>query len=97
MPRHSDKPIPLSWGDFDQDGKLEFVQFHQTWLDAEGTSSELSFNVFELGSADLAIRNEVFIGGRVVTKSLKEIENVSVNGENTSVNGVWDLVAPKKH
>ena len=26
LPRHSDKPIPLSWGDFDQDGKLEFVQ-----------------------------------------------------------------------
>jgi hypothetical protein len=95
IPRHSDEPIPLSWGDFDQDGKLEFVQFHQTWLDAEGTSSELSFNVFELGSADLGVRNEVFIGGRVVTKSLKEIENVSVNGENTSVNGVWDLVAQK--
>ena len=95
LPRHSDKPIPLSWGDFDQDGKLEFVQFHQTWLDAEGTSSELSFNVFELGSADLEIRNEVFIGGRVVTKSLKEIANVSVNGGNTSSNGVWDLSVQK--
>ena len=95
LPRHSDKPIPLSWGDFDQDGKLEFVQFHQTWLDAEGTSSELSFNVFELGSADLEIRNEVFIGGRVVTKSLKEIANVSVNGGNTSANGVWDLSVQK--
>ena len=91
LPLHNDKPIPLSWGDFDQDGKLEFVQFYQTWLDAEGTSSELSFNVFELGSADLEIRNEVFIGGRVVTKSLKGIENVSVNGKKTSANGVWDL------
>ena len=95
LPRHSDKPIPLSWGDFDQDGKLEFVHFYSTWLDAEGTSSELSFNVFELGSADLENRNEIFIGGRVFTKSLKVIENVSVNGDKTSANGVWELAVQK--
>ena len=94
LPLHNDKPIPLSWGDFDQDGKLEFVQFSQR-TDSEGTSSELSFNVFELGSADLEIRNEVFIGGRVVTKSLKGIENVSVGGDKTSANGVWDLPVQK--
>ncbi|MDC0013197.1 FG-GAP-like repeat-containing protein [Octadecabacter sp.] len=97
LPRHSDKPIPLSWGDFDQDGKLEFVQFHQTWLDAEGTSSELSFNVYELGSADLGIRNEVSIGGRIATTNLNAIPNVSVNGVNTSVNGVWNLIALKSN
>jgi hypothetical protein len=94
LPLHNDKPIPLSWGDFDQDGKLEFVQFSQR-TDSEGTSSELSFNVFELGSADFEIRNEVFIGGRVVTKSLKGIENVSVGGDKTSANGVWDLPVQK--
>lgn len=94
LPLHNEKPIPLSWGDFDQDGKLEFVQFSQR-TDSEGTSSELSFNVFELGSADLEIRNEVFIGGRVVTKSLKGIENVSVGGDKTSANGVWDLPVQK--
>ena len=94
LPLHNDKPIPLSWGDFDQDGKLEFVQFSQR-TDSEGSSSELSFNVFELGSADLEIRNEVFIGGRVVTKSLKGIENVSVGGDKTSANGVWDLPVQK--
>jgi len=97
LPRHSDKPIPLSWGDFDQDGKLEFVQFHQTWLDAEGISSELSFNVYELGSADLGIRNEVFIGGRIATTNLNAIPNVSVNGVDTSVNGVWNLIALKSN
>ena len=95
LPIHIDKPIPLSWGDFDQDGQLEFVQLSQRWLDSDGTSSEISFNVFELGSADLGIRNELFVGGRVVTKSLKEIEDVSINGQKTSANGVWDLSVQK--
>ena len=95
LPLHIDKPIPLSWGDFDQDGKLEFVQFEQGGIDESGTFRELSFNVFELGSADLGIRNEVFIGGRVVTKNLKEIEDVIINGQKTSANGVWDLSAQK--
>ena len=95
LPLHIDKPIPFSWGDFDQDGKLEFVQFEQGGIDESGTFRELSFNVFELGSADLGIRNEVFIGGRVVTKNLKEIEDVIINGQKTSANGVWDLSAQK--
>jgi hypothetical protein len=95
LPIHIDKPIPLSWGDFDQDGKLEFVQFNTTWLDSDGTSSELSFDVFELGSEDLGIRNEVFIGGRIVTKSHKAIESASLNWAKTSANGVWDLSAQK--
>jgi hypothetical protein len=39
---------PISWSDFDGDGKLEFVTFHSTWNDAAGTSSTNSFKVFEL-------------------------------------------------
>ena len=51
--------------------------------------------MFELGSADLENRNEIFIGGRVFTKSLEVIENVSVNGDKTSANGVWELAVQK--
>ena len=40
-------------------------------------------------------RLKVFIGGRIVTKNLKEIENVSINGEITSAHGIWDLSAQK--
>lgn len=42
---------PLSWGDFDGDGKLEYVDFGSTWRDAAGSSSLNSFSVFELSSA----------------------------------------------
>ena len=95
LPLHIDKPIPLSWGDFDQDGKLEFVQFFSGGLDEAGTSRDLGFNVFELGSSDLAVRNEVFIGGRVVTKNNEAIAEVNVSGVKTSENGVWDLAVEK--
>ncbi|HEU4850817.1 MAG TPA: DUF4214 domain-containing protein [Telluria sp.] len=42
---------PVSWGDFDGDGKLEFLSFHSTWEDAAGTASMNSFKVFEVPEA----------------------------------------------
>jgi hypothetical protein len=39
---------PVTWGDFDADGKIEVVAFHSTWNDAQGTSSTNSFSVYEM-------------------------------------------------
>ena len=43
--------MPISWGDFDGDGKLEFVGFHSTHESAAGTSSINTFRVFEFAEA----------------------------------------------
>ncbi|TFW04998.1 DUF4214 domain-containing protein, partial [Oxalobacteraceae bacterium OM1] len=42
---------PVSWGDFDGDGKLEYVTFSSSWEDAAGTASTNRFAVFEFASA----------------------------------------------
>lgn len=39
---------PVSWGDFDGDGKLEFVNFSSSWENAAGTSSINRFSVYEM-------------------------------------------------
>jgi len=38
---------PLVWGDFDKNGRLEFVTFETSWFDSTGTSSINLFNVYE--------------------------------------------------
>lgn len=42
--------LPISWGDFDGDGKLEYLNFHSTWTDAAGSASLNSFAVYELAA-----------------------------------------------
>ena len=41
------KGQPIAWGDYDQDGNLEFVTWHTTWNDSSGTSSTNSFYLYE--------------------------------------------------
>ena len=38
---------PIAWGDYDKDGKIEFVTWHSTWNDNLGTSSTNSFYLYE--------------------------------------------------
>ena len=38
---------PIAWGDFDQDGMLEFVSWQSGWNDSQGTSSTNSFYLYE--------------------------------------------------
>ena len=42
--------LPLQWGDFDGDGKIEYVAFATGWNDAAGTSSTQRFSVVELAA-----------------------------------------------
>jgi hypothetical protein len=95
LPIHTDKPVPLSWSDFDGDGKLEFVQFNSTWIDSSKTSSKLSFNVYELGTDDLSIQNKVFVGGQITSRDGISIPSVHINSVETTENGTWDLQIEK--
>lgn len=38
---------PISWSDFDGDGRIEIVNFSSGWNDAAGTSSTNTFSVYE--------------------------------------------------
>jgi hypothetical protein len=42
---------PVAWGDFDGDGKFEYLNFASTWTDGAGTAALNSFSVYELASA----------------------------------------------
>lgn len=42
---------PIAWGDYDNDGKIEFVTWHTTWNDSAGTSSTNSFYLYEYDGA----------------------------------------------
>jgi hypothetical protein len=95
LPIHTDKPVPLSWSDFDGDGKLEFVQFNSTWIDSSKTSSKLSFNVYELGTDDLSIQNKVFVGGQITSRDGISIPSVHINSVETTESGTWDLQIEK--
>lgn len=43
---------PVSWGDFDGDGRVEVVTFRSSWNDSQGTSSTNTFSVYELAQAN---------------------------------------------
>jgi len=42
---------PVSWGDFDGDGKLEYLAFNSFWEDSTGSASVNAFQVYELSAA----------------------------------------------
>ncbi len=41
---------PVSWGDFDSDGKFEYLAFNSFWEDSSGSASVNAFQVYELGA-----------------------------------------------
>lgn len=90
VPKISVSPQPLSWADFDGDGRLEFVSFDNRWQDGSGKASEHSFNIFELGSSDLSIMSKSFVGGQMLSKSGVPLSGIEVNGVVTSNYGVWE-------
>ncbi|GIS03668.1 MAG: hypothetical protein CM15mP106_1150 [Candidatus Neomarinimicrobiota bacterium] len=49
IPSSSDTPQPLTWSDFDGDGKLEYVSFRVIGLTLIKTENEYWFEVYELG------------------------------------------------
>jgi len=38
---------PIAWGDYDENGTIDFVTWHSTWNDSTGTSSTNSFYLYE--------------------------------------------------
>ena len=95
IPSSSDTPYPLSWSDFDGDGKLEYVTFRSNWANTEQTEMNNWFEVYELGSSNLNLVNQYYVGGQILSRSDKTMESVVVNGKSTTSNGTWEVIVSK--
>lgn len=54
---------PVSWGDFDGDGRIEAVTWHSSWADAQGTGSVNTFSDYELKTPDPSLAHAFDING----------------------------------
>jgi hypothetical protein len=63
----SDGPRPISWGDFDGDGRFEVVAFTSSWVDAQGSSSINGLSVYELQEPNSAHGRAYDIDGNAGT------------------------------
>lgn len=80
---------PISWGDFDGDGRIEAVTWHSTWTDAQGTSSINTISDYELKTPDAAVGRAFDIGGNAgfVAKTLAAVFGPAAVG-NRSLAGI---------
>lgn len=80
---------PVSWGDFDADGRLEAVTWHSTWTDAQGTSSINTFSNYELRTPDPSLGHAFDLGGNAgfVARTLGAVFGPTAVG-NPSLAGI---------
>ena len=80
---------PISWGDFDGDGRIEAVTWHSSWADAQGTSSINTFSDYELVVPDASLGRAFDIGGNAgfVARTLGAVFGPAAVG-NPSLAGI---------
>ena len=53
------------------------------------------FEIYELGSSNLNLVNEHFVGGQILSRSEKTMDSVTVNGKSSTSNGTWEVLVSK--